>query len=284
MLMVKQFGDPYYQGVSAQLAFFMFLSVIPIIIILSHMFGLFSITMEQIEQWANITVVSDGGIGDAFVEMVDYTPSGANTVVLSMIAIWAASRLQFNLIKTANYTLTDAGFIGRGFFRERLKAMASTLVTMIAVVVSLAVMVYSKSIVRLLIDNGKALEIVNTTLAILKWPIALGLYYLMISFLFFNLPSQKVKYKDLIPGSIFSAVGMMIVTFVFSLYTKYISNYNILYGSFSTLVAMMIFFWMIGWVFLGGIVFTRAWWATRKDNPLPISDRAIQRQKPMGLF
>ena len=278
-LMIRQFGDPYYQGVAAQLAFFMFLSIIPILIILSHVLGLFDLSAAQIEAWANISV-EDSLLSD----MLDYSPSGANTVVLVFIAIWAASRLQFNLIKATNYTLSDAMYIGKGFMRERIRAMASTAFTLIDVALTLVVMVYGRNILKFILKDGVVSKFVDSLLGFLGWPIALAIFFIFVSTIFYNLPSERPKYKDMIPGSIVTSLGLLLLTFFFSVYTKYIVNYNILYGTFSSLIALMFFFWFTSWIMLGGIVFNRVWWATRKENPIPIGEKARDRQNPMGIL
>ena len=44
-MIIQQFQDPFYQGVAAQIAFSLFLSIIPIIILLSQLLGLFSLSL-----------------------------------------------------------------------------------------------------------------------------------------------------------------------------------------------------------------------------------------------
>ena len=48
VLGIQQFQDPYYQGVAAQLAFFMFLSILPTFILLSQVLGFFSLSLSSI--------------------------------------------------------------------------------------------------------------------------------------------------------------------------------------------------------------------------------------------
>ena len=48
-MIIQQFQDPFYQGVAAQIAFSLFLSIIPIIILLSQLLGLFSLSLSEIQ-------------------------------------------------------------------------------------------------------------------------------------------------------------------------------------------------------------------------------------------
>ena len=40
ILGIKQFSDPYYQGFAAQIAFFIMLSLVPTIIVISQLLGI----------------------------------------------------------------------------------------------------------------------------------------------------------------------------------------------------------------------------------------------------
>ena len=47
LLGIKQFGDPYYQGFAAQIAFYIMLSVVPTIVVMTQLLGVINIsTME----------------------------------------------------------------------------------------------------------------------------------------------------------------------------------------------------------------------------------------------
>ena len=88
VLGIGQFQDPYYQGVAAQLAFFLFLSILPTIILFSQLMGLFSLSLDSLQEWANINITGEGL--DALQDMLTYHPSGANSFFMAVIALWAA--------------------------------------------------------------------------------------------------------------------------------------------------------------------------------------------------
>ena len=51
VMIIAQFEDPYYQGVAAQIAFSLFLSIVPILILTSQLLGLFSLSLDEIRHW-----------------------------------------------------------------------------------------------------------------------------------------------------------------------------------------------------------------------------------------
>ena len=72
ILGIAQFQDPYYQGVAAQLAFFLFLSILPTIILLSQLMGIFSLSLDGIQELANINITGEGM--KALEDMFSYRP------------------------------------------------------------------------------------------------------------------------------------------------------------------------------------------------------------------
>ena len=61
IMLIAQFQDPFYQGVAAQIAFSLFLSIIPILILLSQLLGLFSLSLNEIQGWVTENVSAEGG-------------------------------------------------------------------------------------------------------------------------------------------------------------------------------------------------------------------------------
>ena len=65
--------------------------------------------------------------------------------------------------------------------------------------------------------------------------------------------------RAVLPGSIVATIGIMIVTWFYSLYISRATNYNLLYGAFSNIVALMLWFYLISWVLCIGMMFNKSW-------------------------
>lgn len=280
ILAARQLQEPYYQGVAAQLAFFLFLSILPTFILLSQLLGIFSLSLSEIQEWANIYISGEGV--DALMNMMTYKPSGANSVFLALTALWAASRAQFAMIRVTNYTLTDGESTGDGYVRDRLRSLKTIIITLFTIVFSLVVLVYGPIILRLIFGKVVGDKIADAAWLTLRWPLAFGLYFLMISYNYYVLPSRRVPFKDIVPGSIFSSLGFLIVTFVYNIYTGISANYDILYGSTSNIVVLLFWFWFMAWVMCLGMMLNRVWWATREVDSKPISS-AAKKRKPLNI-
>lgn len=284
VMIIAQFEDPYYQGVAAQIAFSLFLSIVPTLILTSQLLGLFSLSLDEIRHWIGDNVSVEGT--DQLLSFLEDSPSGANNIFLAVLALYAASRAQFALMRVTNYTFTDGRITGQGFVRDRLRSIKTILITIFTVVFSLVVLAYGELIINLVFGAVIGEEISSAAWILLRWPIASAMYFLMISYNYYILPSVRVRFRDIIPGSIFAAVGFLVVTYVYTIYISLSTNYDILYGSFSHIVVLMLWFWFLAWVMCLGTMFNRVWWATRSIDPIPlyISEEPREKRKPINIF
>lgn len=108
----------------------------------------------------------------------------------------------------------------------------------------------------------------------LRWVIGFGLYFLTISYNYYILPTQRVKYRQVIPGSIFASAGMLIVTLLYSMYANTLADYDLLYGALSSVVAIMFWFFFLAWVLCLGVMCNKVWQDT--DG----SEESIKKHTP----
>jgi len=265
LLSIKQLRNPYYQGVAAQLAFYFLLSIVPALIVLSQLMGFFSISLELLGELIQDYVYE--GAAEMLHGFIQSSSTGAMNVSFIIIALWSASKVQFSLIKIANYTITDGQSTGGGYFKDRFKAMKTILFTLFTLTFALIILVYGEPILRLVlstINRGMNVGIeVDALLLFLRWPTAMALYFMMVSYNYYALPNQKVKFKDILPGSIFASVGMLLITYLYSIYATYIANFDIIYGSFATVVALMFWFFFLSWALVLGVLFNKVYHDTK---------------------
>ena len=260
----KQMQDPYYQGIAAQVAFFFLLSIVPTLILLSQLLGVLHISVDSISgflaQYFDIEMTDTLTLLSSHFKLERQT---STNILLVIAAIWAASRLQFVLMRVANYTLTEGRDVGT-FWKDRGRSLITMFLTVITMVLMVVVFVYGQLVIEFLADKlmiGKSFDKVWTYL---RWPTAGGLYLLLVIFNYYVLPHNRGKVRDVMPGSIFCAVGMLLVTMAYSYYTTHAVSNNIIYGSMASFAALMFWFYFISWVMILGIFFNKVWTDTRE--------------------
>jgi len=262
----EKLTDPYYQGAAAELAFYFLLSIVPIFILLSQVLGLFSISLDSVKEWMDMEQMMKVAGSEMIFGMLDYSPSGVNSLFLAAMAVWGASRAQFSLMRITNYTLTDGHSTGHGYLRDRIRSLKTVVITVFTIGFSLIILVYGEVILKLVFGVVAGTEIAEMAWVMVRWPAAGALYFLMVSYNYYVLPMHRVPFSAVVPGSIFASVGLLAVTVFYTAYTSISSGYDILYGSFSNIVALMFWFYLLSWVLFLGVILNKIWWESRKEN------------------
>lgn len=255
----KQFQDPYYQGFAAQISFYLVLSIVPVFLLITQILGLFNISLESamslIEQYTGKEMSS------MLRGLFAFSSVGFGNIIFLVIALWAGSRASFAIMRITNYTLTDGKSTGKGFWSERLRAIRTMAVTAVTIVFSLVILAYGKLIIEAVIAalGLSAAVFVDNIWMWLRWLLGLGLYFLMVSYHYYILPTERVAFRKVLPGSIFASVGMLLVTYCYSKYTNTLADYDVLYGALSSVVAIMFWFYFLAWVLCLGVLCNKVW-------------------------
>lgn len=259
----KQMQDPYYQGFAAQMSFYIMLSLVPTFIVLSSLLGLLDVSMDIINEWIGQYVAPS--MAETLKGLLKYRSATTSNIVMILMALWAASRAQFSMMRIANYTYSGGRTTGN-FFRERLRSFRTMAMTMFTLAFVIIIPVYGEMILKLVF--GKIIEgsVIDNLWTFLRWPLAGALYFLMVSYNYYVLPIEKMSFREVVPGSVLGAVGMLVVTIVYSNYADYTVNYDIIYGSLASIVALLMWFYFLSWALCLGILFNKVWKDTKGGN------------------
>ena len=262
----RQIWDPYYQGFAAQVAFFIIMSFVPTVILVSQLMSLVNASMLDVDYI--IEKMADPAMGRMLRRLLSTRLNTGNNILLIVTAIWASSRVQFALMRISNYLYSNGRTTG-DFFIERARSLRNMSLTVFILAFIGVVLVNGPVIIGLLFGNILEGTLVNSIWMYMRWPLTLALYFLMVLHNYWMLPNYKLKImtlkpKDVVPGSVFAAVGMMLVTFLYSLYTNSPgSHMNALYGSLASVVVLMFWFYLLSWVMILGMLFNKVWMDTK---------------------
>lgn len=263
ILCMKKYQDPYYQGVASQLAFYFMLSIVPTLLVLSQFLGILDISLEFINKMITKYVQSD--MAGTFSHILNYRPVASTNIVLVLMAIWAASKVQFSLARITDYTYTDGEQLG-SFLKDRIRAVIILLITIICIALMIVAFIYGEFAVKTVaggfIGNGVAENLIRW----FRWPVAGFLYFMVMAVVYYVLPSERKPFRDIIPGSLFASVGMLAVTICYAIYASRAVTYDLIYGSLASIVALMLWFYFISTVLCLGLLVNKVYWDNRKTH------------------
>ena len=248
----RQFDDQYYAGFAAQIAYFFFMASVPMLIVLTQVLGIFDVSMDFIRDWLETHLSTE--MGSFLQSLFSASSTALSSFFMILLALWASSSLAFSLSRLTTYTLSY-GRYRFSFFTERLKAIPIAALSIIAVAITVVGYVYGDLIARRVLQNTYIGDLISG----FRTPVLAGMFFLVILANYYLLPRIRVPIRAVLPGALFATIGILIVTWLYSLYISRATNYNVLYGAFSNIVAMMLWFYLISWVLCIGMMFNKSW-------------------------
>ena len=248
----RQFDDQYYAGFAAQIAYFFFMASVPMLIVLTQVLGIFDVSMDFIRDWLEMHLSTE--MGSFLQSLFSASSTALSSFFMILLALWASSSLAFSLSRLTTYTLSY-GRYRFSFFTERLKAIPIAAFSILAVAITVVGYVYGDLIARRVLQN----TYIEGLISDLRTPILAGMFFIVILANYYLLPRIRVPVSAVLPGAVVATMGILLVTWLYSLYISKATNYNVLYGAFSNIVAMMLWFYLISWVLCIGMMFNKSW-------------------------
>ncbi len=260
LYIMRKMRDPYYAGAPAELAFFFLLSMVPLTIVLGEFLGVFSISINWI--YTILGQYASPDVASALRPYLNYHPSNSMNLAFLLLAVWASSRGQYSLIRISNYAYEHGG-ISYSYFHERIRASKTVVLTLFMITFSLIILIYGESILRVVaIYFNQTFSIAFTVRnfwLILRWPFALAVFFLMISYTYLVLPAEKLTFRHVVPGSVFSSLMILGSSIIYSTYAVGFRGAGVLYGSLTTIVFLLFWFYVVGFILVIGIHLNIAW-------------------------
>ena len=116
----RQLWDPYYQGFAAQVAFFILLSFVPTVILVSQLMSLVNVSILDADYL--IEKMADPAVGRLLRRLLSSRLNTGSNIILILTAVWASSRVQFALMRISNYLYSNGRTTG-DFFTERARSL-----------------------------------------------------------------------------------------------------------------------------------------------------------------
>lgn len=232
---------------SAQTAFFMFLSLIPLVMLLLTMLSKFGTTSEEIIH--NAESIAPGFLLrflNTYLDEIIDVGSISVTIVSAIVLLWSASRGVFAIICGLNsvYEVKEH----RNYFVIRLLAILYTGAFVLMMLIALLLMVFGNAIgeyVYSLMNDLKGLVYIISSLRFVIGFVMLVLFFMLV---YKTLPGAKVRFAEQIPGAVISSAGWVAFSILFSFYIDNFSNYSNIYGSLTIIIVLML--WLYGCMYI----------------------------------
>jgi membrane protein len=282
----EQRKEDNVQIISAGVAFYLFLAMVPTLIATISVYGLVADPADVEEQLAGVTEALPEAAGNLVLEQVESVAATGNAGLgISLLiavagALWSASKGMQALVIALNIAYNEPE--SRGFVKLRGLALGLTLGLIVAAIVGVGGMVLVSTIAG---DLGGA---AGWVIEIVRWPL-LGIFVMAgLAVLYRYAPDrEKAEWKWVSPGAVLAVVVLLVASIGFSLYVNNFGNFNETYGSLAAVVLLLLWLFIASFiVVMGAEVDSEMERQTFKDSTTggkePLGNREAQAADTVG--
>lgn len=258
---VARLNIPLY---ASQASFFLALSVFPALVLLV---GLLRFTPLDV---ADLTEMLHGILPTALMPAAQRliantyrSSTGTMLSISALTALWSASqgihglRLGLNAIAKLEED--------RNWLHTRLLSVVYTVLFLLVLLLTLALHVLGTGLLHWLPIEESPIFAFLEGIVDFRFFLLLGVQTVLFCGMFIFLPNRRARFWDVFPGAVFSSLGWLIFTQLYSLYVEYFAELSIVYGSvYAVALSLLWLYCCISIVFFGGAL--NQW--LRKKEPV----------------
>ena len=244
---------PEMRILPGQLAFFLVISIIPLITLVVTIGSGFGLPATSIKETIESVVPSN--ILEYLVPTANTSMLSFNVIVFFGAAFILASNGTYSIVNTSNEIYKVKG---NSEVKKRAKAVLMTIILVMLLLFLILVPAFGDVLVKLIIDsihNDSASNIIEGIYHILKYPISLFLIYYNLKLLYTIAPDTKISSRSTIPGALFTTIMWLLSSKIYAFYVDYFANYNVFYGGMSNILVLLIWVYILAYIFTLGMCF-----------------------------
>jgi membrane protein len=270
-------GEDRVMLVAAGVTFYSLLAIFPAIAALVALYGFFADPSQIASHLDAASGVLPSGALEVIRDQMNRVASQGGTklgvafIIGFLISLWSANAGMKSIFDALNLVYDEPE--KRGFIKLNLVSLAFTVAGIVFVLIAIACIVALPAVFSATGSNGPMALIAK----IARWPILLIVIGLALAVIYRYGPSrEEPKWRWITWGSAFAAVGWVVVSILFGLYTTHFADYNKTYGSLGAIIAFMFWLWLATTVILLGAEIDA------EMEHQTVRDTTTGGQKPLG--
>lgn len=234
---------------AASTAFFFFLSVVPMLIMICTIIPYTPLTEENLVEL--VTDLLPDQVEPLVKSLIsEVYDKSAGILSFAIIAtIWSAAKGVMALMRGLN--AVNGVEEQRNYFIVRLVASFYTIVMLVVVILSLFVMVFGDQLVTLALHRLPQLRTLVSFVMNFRFLFVWAVLSVLFAAIYAYVPDKKLGFREQIPGAVFSAVVWSVFSWAFSYYVTYGNSYGI-YGNLSIIIIVLLWMYFCMYIIMIG--------------------------------
>lgn len=235
---IKTAFNPRSFWIRTSTAYFLLMALIPTFGVLSLFMDIFNIPMSILIPYLSYVFPTDAS--KIIEEYLLNTHLNLDIIPLIFTLVFS-----FNILSGGIDTLSMLAdemfnFKSKPFLKRKIKSIILSLVLILGLIIMLVLSMLFPTIFNI------------EMLFAIMFPIMWLSLFLVILLIFMYTPSERLKFKDVIYGTIFSSLMIAALLQFFGVYIKYFGRFDSFYGPLASIIILLIMFdWMAQLLYFG---------------------------------
>jgi membrane protein len=249
---VSSFDDDVFAR-AAQLGFYFLLAIFPALLGVTALIGMLpsQVVVPTVMPYAEKVLPSESLIlVERYVEQV-IRGSGGGVFYLSLLAsLWAASWGMMAIINTLNavYGVKET----RPLWKAGLTALLLTIGAAVFVITSLILILAGAQVSQWIADATGMDWWVTLAWPLLQWPAIVLFMLVALNLIYYWAPNTNHEWQWMKPGSVLAVLLWIILSLGLKYYVEIFVDYNLVYGSITGVIILMLWLYVSGLTLLLG--------------------------------
>ncbi len=245
----RQMSRVNVNAYASSTAFFIFLSLIPMIMLICSILS-FTPLLQESDLLAAVGLLPPS-ISPFLFSLVQsiYDSTFGMVSVTAIVTVWSAGKGVLALMRGLN--AMNGVVEDRNYVLQRLIASFYLIIFLVTVVFSLTVMVFGNLLAGVVIRHAPGMEALFELLLYLRGIFSWCIMTMIFAAMYTYIPNCKLKFSHQIPGAVFSATSWNLFSWGFSIYVQHFNAFD-MYGSLTTIVILMLWLYFCFYLFLIG--------------------------------
>lgn len=250
----KQMSRQNISAFAASTAFFVFLSLIPMLIMICTIIPFTPLTEE------NLLTAFTEFVPNVFIPLITglisqvYEKSAGILSIAAIFTVWSAGKGVLALIRGLN--AINGVVEERNYFLLRLTACFYTVLVLVMTILSLILMVFGNVIFSYILFKIPKMSLVFQMFGHFRFLVVWLILTVLLTLMYAFMPSKNRKIRYQIPGAAFSAVLWSAFSWGFSIYVDIYDGANA-YGSLSIIMLIMLWLYVCIYIVMVGAYLNR---------------------------
>jgi len=251
---IKQLNKQNISAYASSTAFFFFLSIVPMLIMVCTIIPFTPLTEKDFAK--AVTELTPDAIDDLVEILIGeiYEKSAGILSVAAIATVWSAGKGVMALMRGLN--VISRVEEDRNYFVVRLVSSFYTLMMLVILVISLVFAVFGNRLAELAAYHVPEIKASVSFLVNFRFVFVWLVLTVLFAMMYAYIPNEKLKFREQLTGAMFSAVAWSVFSWGFSLYVSRPVTYGV-YGRLSLITLAMLWLYVCMYIVMIGACLNR---------------------------